>query len=79
MAGKGHVGTSLGGMEFSPDRKKRNAARRERQEERWVKRSGPVVVKRIGEDADGPATQTEQQADEGADANPDEQLRHGGA
>lgn len=47
MAGKGHVGTSLGGMEFSPERRKKNAAKRKRQEERWAARSGEVRVTRI--------------------------------
>lgn len=47
MAGKGNVGTSLGGMEFSPERKKRNAARLKRQEERWAARSGEVRVSRV--------------------------------
>lgn len=47
MAGKGNVGTSLGGMEFSPERKKRNAARRKRQEERRAAKSGEVRVSRI--------------------------------
>ena len=44
MPKKGHTGTSLGGTEFSPDRKKRNAERRKRQEKRWASRSGEVRV-----------------------------------
>lgn len=64
MPGKGHVGTSLGGTESSPDRKKRNAARRKRQEQSWAKRSGPVVTKRL---VDGEPGQS--QADGEPDAN----------
>ncbi len=53
MSGSGRTGTSLGGMEFSPDRRKRNAARRKRQEQRWAKRSGPVVTKRLDDGEPG--------------------------
>jgi hypothetical protein len=47
MPGKGHVGTSLGGTESSPERRKRDAAKRKRQDDRWAKRSGPVVTRRL--------------------------------
>lgn len=40
----GGIGTSMGGLEFSPERKKRNAERRKRQEKRWASRSGEVKV-----------------------------------
>jgi hypothetical protein len=47
MPKKGHVGTSLGGAEFSPDRKKRDAEQRKRQEKYWASRSGEVRVSKI--------------------------------
>lgn len=33
----------MGGLEKSPARRKRDAAKRRRQEERWAAKSGPVV------------------------------------
>lgn len=67
MAGKGNVGTSLGGIEFSPERKKRDAARRKRQEERWAARSGEVRVSRVDpeESAENPAGLEGDKAEEG--------------
>ncbi len=38
------VGTSTGGLEETPARKKRRAKARKRQEERWAAKSGPVTV-----------------------------------
>lgn len=61
MPKKGHVGTSLGGTEFSPDRKKREAERRKRQEGYWASRSGEVRVSRV---------ETEEPAEE-ADREPE--------
>lgn len=43
----GSVGTPLGGMDYSPERKKRDAAKRKRQEKRWASRSGEVKVTRV--------------------------------
>jgi hypothetical protein len=42
---KGRTGSSLGGAETSPERRKRDAAKRRREEKRWAKRSGPVTVR----------------------------------
>lgn len=36
------------GYEMSPAKKKRDAAMRRRQEERWASKSGPVVVRSLG-------------------------------
>lgn len=63
MPKQGHVGTSLGGMEFSPDRKKQDAARRKRQEKRWASKSGEVRVSRI----EPPVQPDESSSDETAD------------
>ena len=46
MPKNGHTGTSLGGIEFSPDRRRRDAERRKRQEKYWASRSGEVRVSR---------------------------------
>ncbi len=46
----GGVGTSMGGLEFSPERKKRNAERRKRQEESWAARSGEVRVTKMDQE-----------------------------
>jgi hypothetical protein len=43
------LGVSTGGMEKSPARKKREAARRRAEERTWAARSGPVVVKRMSD------------------------------
>ena len=46
MSKPGQSGASLGGRtEMSPERKKRAAAKRKREEKRWAKRSGPVTVR----------------------------------
>lgn len=42
---KGRTGASLGGAESSPERRKRQAAKRKREEKRWAARSGPVTVR----------------------------------
>ena len=39
----GNKGASMGGLEKSPARRKREADRRRREEERWAAKSGPVV------------------------------------
>lgn len=59
MPKKGHVGTSLGGTEFSPDRKKREAERRKRQEKYWASRSGEVSVRRV--EPEEPADRTDRE------------------
>ena len=41
----GRTGASLGGVESSPERRSRQAAKRKREEKRWAKRSGPVTVR----------------------------------
>jgi hypothetical protein len=41
----GRTGASLGGIESSPQRRARQAAKRKREEKRWAKRSGPVTVR----------------------------------
>jgi hypothetical protein len=46
---KGHTGTSLGGTEQSPARRKRQAAKRRAEERRWAAKSGPVTVRKIGD------------------------------
>lgn len=55
MPKKGHVGTSLGGAEFSPDRKKRDAERCRRQEKYRASRSGEVRASRV--EPENPAEQ----------------------
>ena len=49
--GKGRTGSSMGGLESSPQRKKRDRKKRKREEERWAAKSGPVVVKRIEDES----------------------------
>jgi hypothetical protein len=39
----GNKGASMGGLEKSPARRKREAVRRRREEARWAAKSGPVV------------------------------------
>jgi hypothetical protein len=39
---KGNQGTSMGGAEWSPRRRQRDAKRRRRQEAAWVAKAGPV-------------------------------------
>jgi hypothetical protein len=41
---KAKIGTSMGGLEETPARKKRGAKARKRQEERWAAKAGPVKV-----------------------------------
>jgi hypothetical protein len=42
------TGTSLGGgVEMSPARKSRAAAKRRREEKRWARKSGPVVSRQV--------------------------------
>jgi hypothetical protein len=43
---KGNTGASMGGVEVSRERRKRDAKKRKRQEERWAAKSGPVTVYR---------------------------------
>jgi hypothetical protein len=46
MTNQGGTGGSLGGrIEQSPERARRQAAKRQREEKRWAKRSGPVTVR----------------------------------
>jgi hypothetical protein len=40
---KGYTGTSLGGIDKSPKRRKRDEAKRRHEEKRWAAKSGPVV------------------------------------
>lgn len=40
----------MGGLEKAPWRKKREAKRRRRQEERWAAKAGPVTVRKIEDD-----------------------------
>jgi hypothetical protein len=40
----GNRGASLGGLEVTPDRRKREAKRRKRQEQAWAAKAGPVTV-----------------------------------
>jgi len=47
MPNTGKPGVSMGGLETSPKRRKRDREKRKRQEERWAAKSGPVIVKRI--------------------------------
>lgn len=37
-------GVSMGGLQESPERRKRRAKALKRQEERWAEKSGPVTV-----------------------------------
>jgi hypothetical protein len=34
----------MGGLEVSPERQKREAKKRRRQEKRWAEKSGPVTI-----------------------------------
>ena len=47
MAHKGHTGTSLGGVEVSAARRKRQAKKRAAEEKRWAAKAGPVIVRRV--------------------------------
>jgi hypothetical protein len=47
MAYKGQTGTSMGGVQVSPARRKRQARARRNQEQRWAEMAGPVTVTRI--------------------------------
>ena len=44
-AGKNQAYGQSMGMEKSPERRKREAARRKRQEKRWARKSGPVATR----------------------------------
>jgi hypothetical protein len=46
---QGGKGTSMGGSEMSPARRKRNAARRRAQDKAWASRSSEVTVRRVGD------------------------------
>jgi hypothetical protein len=41
---KAKIGTTMGGLEETPERKKRRAKARKKQEQRWAAKSGPVKV-----------------------------------
>jgi hypothetical protein len=41
---KTKTGTAMGGLEETPERKKRRAKARKRQEKRWAAKAGPVKV-----------------------------------
>lgn len=43
---RGKQGESMQGLEVSPERRKRTAKRRKKQEERWARKSGPVQTRR---------------------------------
>jgi hypothetical protein len=43
------LGVSTGGMEKSPARKKREAARRRAEERSWAARNGPVIVRKMSD------------------------------
>lgn len=43
------LGVSTGGMEKSPARKKREAARRRAEERAWAARNGPVIVRKMSD------------------------------
>lgn len=45
-------GAATGGVWKSPKRKARDARRRRAQESNWAAKSGPVTVRRIGEDVE---------------------------
>jgi hypothetical protein len=45
MASGTRTGTSMGGLEVSPDRARRAARRRRRQEKAWARKCGPVTVR----------------------------------
>ena len=49
---RGKQGTSTSAIEKSPERRKREAKRRLRQEERWAARSGQVTARRIEDMSD---------------------------
>ncbi|HWH33505.1 MAG TPA: hypothetical protein VNU01_12615 [Egibacteraceae bacterium] len=44
---QGAQGTSTSGVEKSPARRARDAARRRRQEQSWAAKAGPVEVRRV--------------------------------
>lgn len=41
---KAKPGTSMGGLETTPARKRRDAKKRKREEERWAAKASPVKV-----------------------------------
>lgn len=43
---KGQQGTATGSVEVSPERRRRHAVRRKREEARWAAKAGPVTVTR---------------------------------
>lgn len=68
MGDGGHWGTSLGGnLERSPERRKRDAAKRRRQEKAWASKSGPGRVSKrsdVSDDGDGPVGVTDNESGE---------------
>jgi hypothetical protein len=62
----GSQGVPMGSVEYSPGALKRRRRGRQRQEERWASRSGPVEISHVpAEDAD------EDQAEEVLEEDPD--------
>lgn len=43
MSHKGHHGVTMRGLVVTPQRRKRDAAKRQREEARWAALSGPVT------------------------------------
>jgi hypothetical protein len=41
----GQTGTSLGGLDLSPERRKREEQRRRKQEKAWAAKASPVTVR----------------------------------
>jgi hypothetical protein len=54
------LGVSTGGMEKSPARRKREARARRAEEAAWKARNGPVIVRRIDDQADDEVSQNPQ-------------------
>jgi hypothetical protein len=54
MPNTGKPGVSMGGLDSSPARRKRDRKERKREEERWAAKSGPVVVKRVEDEPPAP-------------------------
>ena len=46
---RGAQGTPTSGMEYSPERAKRTAAKRRKQQKRWDAKAGPVTVRKVGD------------------------------
>lgn len=70
MPPKGKTGVPTGGMEYSPQRRKRRAQRRKAEDKRWAALAGPVVVSHIAPEPEHDVNEVNQPpADAASDLN----------